>query len=236
MRQSLVLLPGLLNDHRLWTHQVEDLADVADIRVGDLTQDDSMGAMAERVLATAPERFALAGLSMGGYVAMEIMRRAPERVERLALLDTAARPDTPEQSQRRRDAMAIAQIPGGFAKIMPTMLPNLVHPDHLVLERVGGLAKDMALAVGPDAFVRQQTAIIQRPDSRPGLPRISCPVLVLVGRDDALTPMDRAEEMAALIPGAVLEKIEHCGHLSALEQPEQVSAALRRWLAYIAIV
>jgi Predicted hydrolases or acyltransferases (alpha/beta hydrolase superfamily) len=236
MRQSLVLLPGLLNDHRLWTHQVEDLADVADVQVGDLTRDDSMAAMAERVLAVAPDRFALAGLSMGGYVALEIMRRAAGRVERLALLDTAARPDTPEQSQRRRDAVAIARLPGGFAKIMPAMLPNLVHPDHLPLDRVGGLARDMALAVGPEAFARQQNAIIHRPDSRPGLPRISCPTLVLVGRDDALTPLDRAEEMAALIPGAVLEEIEHCGHLSALEQPEQVSAALRRWLLYNPIV
>lgn len=229
MRQSLVLLPGLLNDHRLWAHQIADLADLAESVVGDLTRDDSMAGMAKRVLAAAPPRFALAGLSMGGYVALEIMRRAPERVERLALLDTTAQPDTPEQSQRRRDAVALAQA-GGFARIMPGMLPNLVHPDHLALDRVGGLVKEMALAVGAEAFARQQNAILHRPDSRPGLPRIACPTLVLVGQDDALTAPERAEEMAALIPAATLAEVEHCGHLSALEQPQEVSAALRAWL------
>lgn len=225
----LVLLPGLLNDGRLWTHQTAALAELATVTIGDLTQDDGLAAMAERVLAAAPARFALAGLSMGGYLAQEIMRRAPGRVERLALIDTTARPDTPEQTQRRLDAIGIARG-GGFDKIMPTMLPNLVHPDHLALERVGGLAKDMARAVGPDAFVRQQTAIMNRPDSRPGLNRVDCPTVVVVGRDDALTPPDRAEEMAGLIPNAKLVVIEDCGHLSAIEQPQAVSAVLRYWL------
>ncbi|MBC7905946.1 MAG: alpha/beta fold hydrolase [Rhodospirillaceae bacterium] len=229
MSQSLVLLPGLLNDHRLWAHQAGALADMVQVSVADLTQDDSLAAMAERMLATAPPRFALAGLSMGGYVALEIMRKAPERVERLALLDTTARSDTPEQTQRRTDAVAIARS-GGFDKIMPTMLPNLLHPDHLALERIAGLAKDMARAVGVDAFARQQNAIMHRPDSRPGLPRIACPTLVLVGRDDALTPVNRAEEMAELIPDARLVLVEQCGHLSALEQPQAVSAVMRYWL------
>ncbi|HSV29432.1 MAG TPA: alpha/beta fold hydrolase, partial [Candidatus Omnitrophota bacterium] len=204
---DLVLLPGLLNDERLWAHQRRALADLADVTVADLTQDDSLAGMARRVLDSAPARFALAGLSMGGYVAMEILRQAPERVERLALLDTTARPDLPEQTDRRRDAVEVARS-GGFAKIMPTMLPMLVHPDHMALERVGGLAKDMALAVGPDAFIRQQNAIMHRPDSRPSLSRIDCPTLVLCGRDDAVTPLDRHEEMADLIPGARLVVIE----------------------------
>lgn len=229
MSRTLVLLPGLLNDHRLWAAQTQALAPVARCVVADLTQDDSLAGMADRVLAAAPDRFALAGLSMGGYVALEILRRAPERVERLALLDTTARPDAPDQTQRRKDAVALAKA-GGFDKIMPTMLPVLVHPDHLALERVGGIAKDMARAVGPDAFARQQNAIMHRPDSRPGLPRIGCPTLVLVGADDAATPPERAEEMADLIPGARLEVVERCGHLSTLEQPEAVSAAMRQWL------
>lgn len=229
MSPSLVLLPGLLNDHRLWAHQRVALADLAAITVPDLTRDDSIAALADRVLSEAPPRFALAGLSMGGYVAMEIMRRAPERVERLALVDTTARPDTPEQTQRRRDALAVAQA-GGFDKIMPTMLPVLVHPDNLGRDEVAGVAKDMARAVGREAFARQQNAIMNRPDSRPGLPAIACPTLVLVGREDGATPVDRAEEMAGLIPGARLVVIEQCGHLSALEQPEAVSAALRAWL------
>lgn len=229
MRDTLVLLPGLLNDARLWSHQKAALSDVIGVMVGDLTQDDSLAAMARRVLDAAPARFALAGLSMGGYVAMEIMRQAPERVERLALLDTTARPDTAEQTQRRKDAIALATS-GGFEKIMPGMLPMLVHPDNMAKGRVGGLAKDMAQAVGADAFVRQQTAIMHRPDARPGLNRIVCPSLILCGRDDALTPPDRHEEMADLIPGAKWVMVEQCGHLSPIEQPQAVSAVLRYWL------
>lgn len=229
MSRDLVLLPGLLNDHRLWAAQVEALAPLTQCQVADLTQDDSLAAMAERVLAAAPPRFALAGLSMGGYVALEILRRAPERVERLALVDTTARPDTPEQSQRRKDAVALARA-GGFDKIMPTMLPLLVHPDHLALERVGGVAKDMARAVGAEAFARQQNAIMHRPDARPGLPRVACPALVVVGADDTVTPLERAEEMADLIPNARLEVVEKSGHLSPLEQPDAVSALMAAWL------
>ncbi len=226
---SLVLLPGLLNDARLYAHQCATLADTAQIAVADLTQDDSVAAMAARVLAAAPQRFSLAGLSMGGYVAMEIIRQAPARVERLALLDTTARPDTAEQTKRRHDSLAVARA-GGFDKIMPVMLPNLVHPDHLTLDAVAGVAKDMALALGPQVFERQQTAIMNRPDSRPSLPAVTCPALVLVGRQDTLTPPDRAEEIAGLIPGAKLVVIEDCGHFSTLEQPHAVSAVLRYWL------
>lgn len=225
----LVLLPGLLNDARLWAHQQAALAEMADVVVADLTLDESMAAMAERVLAGAPEKFALAGLSMGGYVAMEIMRRAPQRVERLALFDTTARPDTPEQTQRRKDAIAVAEA-GGFDKIMPGMLPLLVHPDHMALERVGGLAREMASAVGAEAFARQQNAIMHRPDSRPALNRIACSTMVVCGREDGLTPLDRHEELADLIDGAALVVIEQCGHLSAIEQPQAVSALLRYWL------
>lgn len=229
MSRDLVLLPGLLNDHRLWAAQVEALAPLAGCLVADLTQDDSLAAMAGRVLAAAPPRFALAGLSMGGYVALEILRQAPERVERLALVDTTARPDSPEQSQRRKDAVALARA-GGFDKIMPTMLPLLVHPDHLALERVGGVAKDMARAVGAEAFARQQNAIMHRPDARPGLPRVTCPTLVVVGSDDSVTPLERAEEMAGLIPNARLEVVEKSGHLTPLEQPSAVSALMAAWL------
>jgi len=225
----LILLPGLLTDSRLYAHQSAALADIAEITVGDPTRDDSLAGMAERLLAAAPPRFALAGLSMGGYLAFEILRRAPERVPRLALLDTTARPDTPEQTQRRNDGIALARS-GRFAEVMPALLPMLVHPDHLTLEAVGGLALKMADTVGPEGFIRQQTAIRDRPDARPFLPAIACPTLVLVGRQDQLTPPDRAAEMEAAIPGARLTVIEDCGHLSAIERPEAVSAALRAWL------
>jgi len=228
-KTALILLPGLLTDARLYAHQCGALADVADTTVGDLSRDDSVGAMAERVLAAAPPKFALAGLSMGGYVAFEIVRRAPQRVERLALLDTTARPDTPEQTAKRNDSIALVRA-GRFAEVMPSLLPLLVHPDHLALEHVGGLALRMAESVGAEAFVRQQTANRDRVDSRPGLAEIKCPALVLVGRQDQLTPPDRAAEMAAGIPGARLVTVEDCGHLSAIERPDAVSAALRAWL------
>jgi len=226
---SLVLLPGLLNDARLYAHQCAALADMAAITVADLSQDDSIAGMAARVLASAPARFSLAGLSMGGYVALEILRQAPERVERLALLDTTARPDTPEQTARRQESLAVASR-GGFDKIMPVMLPNLVHPDHLKLDSVAGIAKRMALDLGPEVFARQQNANMNRPDARPGLSAVTCPTLVLVGRQDSVTPLDRAEEMAGLIPGARLVVVDECGHFSPLEQPQAVSAVLRYWL------
>lgn len=229
MSADLVLLPGLLNDHRLWAAQAAELAGCVRVTVADLTLDDTLAGMADRVLAVAPARFALAGLSMGGYVAMEIMRRAPGRVERLALLDTTARPDLPEQTQRRRDAVQLARA-GGFDKIMPSMLPLLLHPDRLDDAAVTGLAKDMARAVGPDAFARQQAAIMARPDSRESLKAVRCPTLVLCGAQDGLTPPDRHDEMAALIPGARRATVPHCGHLSPIERPDAVSTELRVWL------
>ncbi|WP_114391687.1 alpha/beta fold hydrolase [Oleisolibacter albus] len=229
---GLLLLPGLLCDGDLWAHQVRHLADVAAVQVADLTGQDSIGAMAQAVLATAPPRFALAGLSMGGYVAFEILRQAPERVTRLCLLDTTARPDTPEQSERRR-ALVLAARTGRFATVLPHMLPNLVHPERLRDASLMQTITDMAKRVGAEAFCRQQTAIIGRTDSRPGLSAISVPTLCIVGRDDALTPPDRAEEMASAIPGAKLAPVERCGHCAPLEQPEAVTALMRLWLTQL---
>ncbi len=173
---ALILLPGLLCDRALWAPQLEGLGDVADMSVADFTQADSMAAMAETVLRTAPSRFALAGLSMGGYVAFEIMRRAPERVERLALLDTSARPDTPEQTQARRDLIALAQQ-GDFKGVTPRLLPRWVHPSRVHDAALVETVTAMTRRVGRDAFIRQQTAIMNRPDSRPGLAAITCPTL-----------------------------------------------------------
>lgn len=229
-RQTLILLPGLLCDARLWAAQTEGLADVADVVVADMTRDDTMAGMAERALAVAPDRFALAGLSMGGYVALEIMRRAPGRVERLALLDTGARADTPEHMARRRDLMALAER-GEFEAISPKLLPVFVHPDRLADAALVADIAGMADAVGKDAFLRQQRAIMGRPDSRPGLLDIACDTLVICGREDALTPPELSEEMASLIPGALLVMIDHCGHLSTMERPQTVNAELRAWLA-----
>jgi pimeloyl-ACP methyl ester carboxylesterase len=225
----LLLLPGLLCDRALWAAQVEDLADVAEPRVADMTRDDSLDGMARRALGEAPPRFALAGLSMGGYAALALMRMAPERVERLALLDTSARPDTPEQTERRRDLIALVGR-GQFKGVPARLMPLFVHPDRLADAALTGAIAAMVARVGKDAFLRQQAAIMARPDSRPDLPRIACPTLVLCGREDALTPPAVSQEIAARVPGAALEIIERSGHMTTMERPAAVNAALRRWL------
>jgi len=225
----LLLLPGLLCDHRLWQDQVAGLSDIAAPQVADLTEDASLGGMALRALAAAPPRFALAGLSMGGYVALEILRRAPERVTHLALLDTGARADTEEQARRRRGLMALTRS-GQFKGVTPRLLPSLLHPAH-VDGPLGHAVREMAERVGREAFLRQQQAILARPDSRPMLPGIAVPTLVAVGEQDILTPPELAEEMAAAIPEATLARIPESGHLPSMEQPAAVNALLREWLA-----
>lgn len=229
LRPTLILLPGMPLDAALWDHQTRHLTDVAETSVADLSDYDSIGAMADAVLGAAPPRFALAGLSMGGYVALEILRRAPERVDRLALLDTNARADTAEQTANRRDAVTLARQ-GKHAAVMRAALPRLIHSDRLADRPLVESVLAQMERVGVDGYAREQSAIMARVDSRPGLGAIRCPTLVLCGREDALTPPDLHEEMAAAIPGARLVLIEQCGHLSAMEQPQAVTALLRDWL------
>ena len=226
----LLALPGLLCDERLWQHQAADLLPDHPVTSFALTQHDSMAALAAAALARAPAgRFALAGLSMGGYLALEIVRQAPERVAVLALLDTSARPDTPEQTELRR--AAIAESAGDFDAVIRASLPRLVHPSRLDDASLVMPIAAMAGAVGRDGYVRQQQAIIGRADSRPTLAQIRCPTLVICGREDALTPLALSEEIAAGIAGARLVVIEESGHMTAMERPREVSAALRTWLA-----
>ncbi|MEC8846449.1 MAG: alpha/beta fold hydrolase, partial [Pseudomonadota bacterium] len=181
------------------------------------------------VLAAAAPRFALAGLSLGGYVALEIMRQAPARVSRLALLDTSARPDDAEKQRRRRGLIELARK-GRFKGVTPRLIPSLIGPaaqdDPAVVDTI--LA--MAGRLGRDGFIRQQNAILSRPDSRPDLPTISCPTLVAVGALDQLTPPDLSAEMAAAIPGARLYVFNECGHLPPLERPAETVAVLEDWL------
>ncbi len=230
MRTPLVLLPGLLLDGRLWRPQIEGLAGRIAPWVADLTRDDTIAGMARRVLAEAPfERFALCALSMGGYVAFEIMRQAPQRVERLALLDTQAIPETDEARERR--ATQIRLVEGGkLALVVERLLPLELYAPQFEDASLRELRKTMALDVGKEAFLRQVQAIMQRPDSRGTLPRIACPTMVLCGEHDQLTPPARHEEMAAAIRDSIYVKVPGCGHLSTLEKPEEVNRALGAWL------
>jgi pimeloyl-ACP methyl ester carboxylesterase len=229
-RIPLILIPGLLCDHALWDHQVAVLGDMADCVVtAEHLRHETIGRIAEAVVSDVPERFALAGLSMGGYIALEICRRYPDRVARLALLDTSAQAETPEQTQRRERLMALSDG-GRFAEVADLLYAALVHPDRkndLSLKR---RIVDMAHRIGPAVFIRQQHAIIGRSNQVPHLAAISCPTVVVCGAQDQVTPLACAEEMASGIDGAHLEIIGHCGHMSTMEAPERVSGILQAWL------
>jgi pimeloyl-ACP methyl ester carboxylesterase len=227
-KPHLLLLPGLVCDARLWQQQAS-LAELAHVTVADLSQAESIAALAANVLAQAPDdSFALAGLSLGGYVALEIVRQAPQRVLALALLDTSARADSEEARQARLNAMSQAEE--DFPAVIASLLPKLLHADHLHDAALVEVITAMANSLGREVFLRQQRAILGRIDSRPALAQISCPTLVLCGREDAITPPAVHEEMVAAIADAQLVVIETCGHLSTLEQPQLVSQALEYWL------
>jgi pimeloyl-ACP methyl ester carboxylesterase len=227
---SLLLLPGLLCDARLWAAQVAGLGQTASCTVVDLTAGETVEALARATIAQAPPGpFALAGLSMGGYVALEIVRQVPARVKGLALLDTNARPDAPESTADRRRMMALAET--DFDRVVSALVPRLLSDVHRLDQGMVDTVRAMARSIGKAAYRRQQHAIIARPDSRPHLARIACPTLVLCGAEDVLTPPALHEEMAAAIPGAELAIAPGSGHLSPLEAPRFVTDALSGWLA-----
>lgn len=226
-----VLVPGLNCTPRLYAAQIPALWRFGPVTVADHRRDDSVAAIAARSLESAPPRFALVGLSLGGYIAMAILRAAPQRVARLALLDTSARPDTPQQSERRRAQIELARS-GRFAEVPDLQFPLLVHRNRHGDAALKEIVVTMAEDTGPEAFVRQQQAIMTRPDSRPDLAAIRCPTLIVVGDGDELTPPELAAEMHALIPGSRLTTIPDSGHLSTIERPEAVNRALAEWMGW----
>lgn len=229
MLEPLVLIPGLACTAELYAPQWRALGVGRQVLVAEHRLDESLPAIVERLLAAAPARFALCGLSMGGYIAFEVMRRAPERVSRIALLDTSARPATPESNAMRQEMIDLAEA-GHYDRVTAMQWQRLVAPARREDAALREIVRRMAADGGAEAFVRQQRAIMGRPDSRPDLKRYAVPALVLVGALDVLTPPDHAREIAAGIPGAKLVEIDGCGHLATLESPDTVTAELARWL------
>jgi pimeloyl-ACP methyl ester carboxylesterase len=225
----IVLVPGLACSARLYAEQIPALWRFGPVTVADHTRGDSIAEIATRILAAAPPRFALAGLSMGGYIAFEIMRQAPQRVAKLALLDTAARAETAEQTERRKAPMELARN-GRLAEVADAAFEFFVHPDRYGDVALKALVKTMAEENGAEVYLRQQRAIMGRAESRPSLPAIACPTLVLVGEQDRGTPVELSREIAAAIRSSRLVIVPACGHLSTLERPAAVTEALVEWM------
>lgn len=230
MTQQLLLLPGMLLDRRMYAHQIEALAGAANVTVPDLTRSDSIAGLASDVLQEAPRRFALAGLSMGGIVALEIWRRAPDRVTHLALLDTTPHPDTPQRREQR--LQQILRVEAGCLRelLMDSMLPLYLARCNSSNASLHNSVLEQGLLLGPAAFCRQSMALSSRVDSVGTLATVSCPSLVLCGREDPLCPPQFHMTMAASMPRADLLVLSDCGHLSTMEQPQAVAYALRHLL------
>ncbi|HEV3500656.1 MAG TPA: alpha/beta hydrolase [Bradyrhizobium sp.] len=225
----ILLVPGLVSSPRIFAPVTPALWRFGPVTVANHIRDESMGAIARRILAEAPPRFALAGHSMGGYIAFEIMRQAPQRVAKLALINTQARSDTPEATARRRSQIARAKA-GEFRAILDELFPGFVHPSRRDNADLRQLVHDMGNDIGSEAFIRQQTAVMSRPDSRPTLAWIRCPTLVLTGDEDNTIPNSLSVEMADGIHGAKLVILPNCGHLPQPEQPQATADALVEWL------
>ena len=221
----ILLVPGLNCSPRLYAAQIPALWRLGPVMVADHRCGDSMAEIARRILAAAPNRFRLAGLSMGGYIALEIMRQAAGRVAKLALLDTSARPETPEQTERREKLIALAEK-GRMREIMDVLWQVMVDPSRLKDASLRAEIDRMAEETGAEAFISQQRAIIGRADSRPTLAIIKCPTLMIVGASDQLTPPAHAEEIAMGIKGAKFVTLAGCGHMSTMEKPEEVTKLL----------
>ena len=233
MTMPILLVPGLNCTAEIYAHQVPALWHLGPVTIANHTQGSSMREIAASILEDAPPQFALAGFSMGGYLAFEILRQARGRVLRLALLDTSARADTPEATEKRRAAIALTEQ-GKFNLAVAQSFPNAVHPDHVGDAGLKALHVRMATTNGGETYIRQQTAIIGRPDSRPELGDIDVPTLVVVGDKDAITVPEAAREMAAGIAGARLVVVPRAGHMALIEQHAIVTAELTAWAGQIA--
>jgi pimeloyl-ACP methyl ester carboxylesterase len=226
---DVLFVPGLNCTDRLFAPQIEALLHQAHCHVADHGVADTMEEIAAAILATAPEQFALVGLSMGGYVSYEIIRQQPHRVTRLALLDTRAMPDTPEDAERRHRTIELA-VGGQFDQLHGILWQRLVHPSRLADTELESIVTGMMRETGSERFIRQQTAVLNRRDYRPVLSAITIPTMVMVGAEDLITPPEHARQLNQAIRGSRYSEIGHCGHLSTLEQPRDVNAKLLPFL------
>ena len=223
----IIMIPGLGSDATVWRPTIDALGTDADCIVGDTLSDTSLPGMAARILSQAPERFALAGVSMGGMVALEIMRRAPERVTRLALLDTNPNPDTAEQRARREAANAAMANATDMVALARPSVAFMLHPNASVEIRRQML--DMGVRLGAAAYIRQNNAVMARDDLRPVLPTIAVPTMIIYGANDLMTPVAYGEQLRDSIAGSTFHVIADCGHLPPIERPDAVAALLRDW-------
>ena len=232
--KPLLLLPGLLCDGSVWQHQVRVLADWGTAHSVEWSSEDSLPAMAQTVLRNAPERFSLAGHSMGGRVALEVYRAAPERVERIALLNTGYKPlaagQAGEDETRGRYALLEIACSQGMRAMAEQWLPPMIHPDRHADTQLVEAILDMFARKTPEMFAAQIKALLNRPDATGVLEQIDCPALVLTGREDGWSPPSRHSEIAGKIRSSKLVIVPDCGHMSHMERPEAVASALREWL------
>ncbi|HWA17564.1 MAG TPA: alpha/beta fold hydrolase [Devosia sp.] len=225
-----LLVPGLNANARVYRDVAEALWQFGPVMVANHLEGEGIGGIADRILADAPPEFALAGFSFGGYLAFEILRRAPQRVRKLALIDTTARPDAGEATEVRRQRIAQTKS-GKFGLVVQQSFGSSVHPDHKEHGELWAVHTAMSMANGPEVYARHQEAIIARQDSRPLLSAIAMPTVVIVGEADAITPPEVAWEMHNAITGSRLLVIPEAGHLALLEQSARVVEALREWAA-----
>lgn len=229
-KTNLILLPGSLSDEQVWHHQIAELSDLCEIHAPHFAACDCLDTMARAALAEAPERFALVGFSMGGRVAIEMMRLAPERIERLALVSASVHPLAAGEAEKRQPLIDLAYR-DGMEALAKAWLPRIVHPSRIKDEAFMHFLTEMACRFTPKEYECEVRALLNRPDARPVLAAITCPTLILVGRNDPLSTPERNLDLAARIPHAELVIFEDCGHFPMLEAPESMSAALRHWLS-----
>ena len=230
MTENLILVPGLICDDEVWAYTQAHLLEIANCRTVPADEADTMQGLAQAVLDNAPETFAIAGFSMGGYVAMEVLRQSPDRVTRLALLDTSSRGDTPEKSAGRHAAIADCEE-GRFDDLLDRFVPLLLHPERMT-EPLAEKVRAMGNRVGPALFARRHRAMLTRSDGRELLAGCDIPVRAICGRSDALTSVEEHEEIAELAPRGRFSIVEDCGHMPPLERPQAATALLRDWLLY----